>query len=85
MARRKRLSTLSAGMSFGELSLVDGGRRSADVVANGEVECHVLDQAAFGRLGESHPQIKIALLQNMLRSAHEIVNRLSREVAALAG
>jgi len=81
----KRLSTLSAGMSFGELSLVDGGRRSADVVANGEVECRVLDQAAFGRLGESHPQIKIAPLQNMLRSAHEIVNRLSREVTAFAG
>ena len=80
----KRLSTLSAGMSFGELALVIGGQRSADVVATSAVDCWELDRAAFDRLGASHPQVKIALLQNMLRSAHEIVARLSREVTALA-
>ncbi|MEP7057161.1 MAG: hypothetical protein ABI809_05255 [Caldimonas sp.] len=62
-------------MNFGEFALV----------AHAEVECRVLDRAAFDQLGASHPQIKIALLKNMLRSAHEIVDRLSREVAALAG
>ncbi len=81
----KRLSTLAAGMSFGELALVDGGTRSADVIAGSEVECRVLGAAALERLGSSHPQIEIALLKNMLRSAHEIVGRLSQEVSALAG
>ena len=81
----KRLSTLSAGMCFGELALVDGGTRSADVIARTEVDCRVLDAAAFGQLGISHPQIESALLKNMLRSAHEIVHRLSEEVAALGG
>jgi len=81
----KRLSTLSAGMCFGELALVDGGTRSADVIARTEVECRVLDAAAFRKLGTSHPQIESALLKNMLRSAHEIVHRLSEEVAALGG
>ena len=81
----KRLSTLSAGMCFGELALVDGGTRSADVIARTEVECRVLDAAAFRQLGQSHPQLESALLKNMLRSAHEIVHRLSEEVAALAG
>ena len=81
----KRLSTLSAGMCFGELALVDGGTRSADVIARTEVDCRVLDAAAFRQLGKSHPQIESALLKNMLRSAHEIVHRLSEEVAALGG
>ncbi len=81
----KRLSTLSAGLSFGELAMINGGTRSADVIAVTAVECRVLDAPALERLGASHPGIEIALLKNMLRSAHEIVNRLSQEVAALAG
>ena len=81
----KRLSTLTAGMCFGELALVDGGTRSADVIADTEVECRVLSSAAFERLGGSHPQIEIVMLKNMLRGAHAIVSRLSEEVAALAG
>jgi glutaminase len=81
----KRLSTLSAGLSFGELAMVNGGTRSADVIAVTAVECRLLDAQTFERLGASHPEIEIALLKNMLRSAHEIVNRLSQEVTALAG
>jgi glutaminase len=38
-ARPLRLSTLSAGMAFGELAVILGGTRSADVVADGDVEC----------------------------------------------
>jgi glutaminase len=81
----KRLSTLSAGLSFGELAMINGGARSADVIAVTAVECRVLDADGFARLGAIHPEIEIALLKNMLRSAHEIVNRLSQEVTALAG
>ena len=81
----KRLSTLSAGLSFGELAMINGGTRSADVIAVSAVECRVLDADGLERLGASHPEIEIALLKNMLRSAHEIVNRLSQEVIALAG
>lgn len=81
----KRLSTLSAGLSFGELAMINGGTRSADVIAVTAVECRVLDADGLSRLGAQHPAIEIALLKNMLRSAHEIVNRLSQEVVALAG
>lgn len=83
--RLKRLSTLSSGMTFGELAIVNHAARSADVRADQPVECYVLPAAAFDRLGETHPQIKIILLQNMLCSAHQIVSRLDQEVAMLAG
>jgi glutaminase len=80
----KRLSTLSAGMAFGEQALVDGGTRSADVLADTEVECRLLTADAMRRLRAVAPHLEVALLRNMLQSAHQIVNRLSKEVTALA-
>ncbi len=79
----KRLSTLCAGMSFGDLAVIDRRTRSADVTAHGDVACRVLTAEAFEALGRQHSQVKIVLLQNMLRSAYQIVSRLSDEVAAL--
>jgi len=83
--RRKRLSTLSAGMTFGELAIVDRSDRSADVRADTAAECYVLSAAEFERLGDTAPKIQIALLKSMQRSAHQMVSRLNQEVAALAG
>ena len=39
---RRRLGTIEAGNMFGELALFSGGRRTADVIALGEVHCWVL-------------------------------------------
>ncbi len=80
----KRLSTLSAGMTFGELAIIDRAARSADVQADTEVECWVLPAAAFDRLGVADPSLKIALLENMLRSAYQMVGRLNQEVGTLS-
>jgi glutaminase len=81
--RRKRLSTISAGMTFGELAIIDRAARSADIRSDKSVECYVLSAAAFDRLGETAPEIKVALLQNMLRGAYQMVSRLNQEVAIL--
>lgn len=81
--RLRRLSTLSAGMTFGELAIVDRAARSADVRADNQVECYVLSAAAFHRLGETPPGIPIALLQNILRGAYQMVSRLNQEVTTL--
>ena len=83
-ASPKRLATISAGMMFGELAVLDRAPRSADVRADQAVECRVLSAAAFHRLGETHPRIKMVLLENMLRGAHQMVSRLNLEVATLA-
>lgn len=80
----KRLSTMSAGMTFGELAIVNRAPRSADVRADTSVECYLLPAAAFDRLGDTHPKIKVILLQNMMRSAYQMVSRLNQEVATLA-
>jgi len=82
--RFRRLSTLSAGMTFGELAIVDRAPRSADVRADGAVECLAVSVARFEELGRTHPRIKMTVLANLLRNASRMVNRLNSEVAKLA-
>jgi glutaminase len=82
---RKRLATVSPGMIFGEITVVDRSERTADVRADTAVECLVLPAAALERLGETNPPVAMAVMRNLLRNCHGTVNRLSREVAALEG
>jgi glutaminase len=81
----RRLSTLSAGMSFGDLANIDRSSCTAHVRADTAVECRVLSATAFERLSDTDPRMKIMLLQNMLRGEHRIVGWLNQEVAALSG
>ena len=81
----KRLSTLSAGMGFGESALIVGGVRSADVRADTPVECCTLSAEAFARLEHERPSLMIRLLNNLLHSTANTAWRLTAEVAALEG
>jgi glutaminase len=82
--RLMRLSTLSPGMTFGELAVVDRGVRSADVRADGRVECYALSMEAFDELAKSHPALKLQLLENLLHNVSQMLVRLNRQVIALA-
>jgi glutaminase len=79
----KRLSTLTAGMAFGELALVSGGLRSADVRADTAVECAALSSEAFRALQTERPALAIALLGALLQVMGQTARRLTAEVAAL--
>jgi len=81
----KRLSTLSAGMGFGESALIAGGIRSADVRADTAVECCTLSAEAFARLEHECPRLMIRLMHNLLHSTANTAVRLTAEVAALEG
>lgn len=80
----KRLATLSAGMTFGELAVVDRTIRSADVRADTPVECYALPTTTFDALGKTHPTIKVVLLENLLRNVARMLTRLNQEVTTLA-
>lgn len=81
----RRLSTSTAGMSFGETALFDGGVRGADVLAETPAVCWSLDREALEELGTSHPALKLLLLRNALRVVSGIAARLTGEVLALEG
>lgn len=80
---QRRLSTLSAGMGFGELALFAGGRRSADVRADTQVECWRLPATALAQLERDCPALVLRLQRNLLLATAETVARLTAEVAAL--
>lgn len=79
----RRLSTSTAGMSFGETAMIHGAVRGADVLAETPVECWSLSGAAFEDLENTHPTLKIGLLRNALRVVSGIAGRLTGEVLAL--
>jgi len=81
----RRLSTLSDGMIFGELSLIGRETRSADVHADTMVECQVLEADDFDQLTVDDPVLACALLANLLRVVSRTARRMTGEVALLAG
>ena len=76
---QKRLGLFSPGMAFGEVAMLDGARRSATVLAETDVECHLLKRDAFDALGETHPRIKIVLLTNMALGLARLLRKATRE------
>jgi len=81
---RTRVATLSAGMTLGETAIVTRGRRTADVYADGEVECFVLSLAKFDELDVRDPSLKIALMSNLLGHLSKMVGKLTNQVAELS-
>ena len=79
----RRLATLSAGMTLGELSMINGTPRTADVRADTAVECQVLSRQAWVQLAETHAPARLTMLENVLRHVSGIAAALTAEVAAL--
>ena len=79
----RRLATFSTGMVFGELAVIDGAPRSAEIVADTDVECDVLSVDAFHGLSQTHPHIKIVILQNMTLMLCRRLRKANRELAVL--
>jgi glutaminase len=79
----KRLATFTAGMVFGEMALIDRAPRSAIIRADSDVECDVLEMDDLARLGETHPAIKIKLLQNLCLGLCRKLRKANREMSIL--
>jgi glutaminase len=82
---RRRLATLGPGMMFGEGALLGAGRRSADVDCDDAVVCHALPVDAFDDLVRADPMIGTVMLRNLARIIGDTAQRLTRELAILAG
>jgi glutaminase len=80
----RRLATLSAGMTFGELAFMEGERRTADVRADTATECHVLTATEYADLGRTDPGLRAALLEGLLRTVARTARRMTDELAQLA-
>lgn len=81
--RKKRVATLGPGLSFGEMALLDGGKRSADVVADERVICYGLSVERIHDLASERPNILLTILGNLTRDLSERLRRANEEIRAL--
>ena len=63
----KVLSKLGPGQFFGEMSILDGQPRSADVVALEPSRCLALTSWSFKSIVSDHPRMALKLLQESVR------------------
>ncbi len=80
MSGGKKLAEFGEGSFFGELSVIDGAPRTADVVAKTETTCLVLSQWAMRSIIGTHPEIALSMLEELahrLRVTDETHNRCS--------
>ena len=61
------LATLGKGQFFGEMSVIDGQPRSADVVAVTATQCWVLVSWNFAGMLKGHPEVALPMLKELVR------------------
>jgi CRP/FNR family cyclic AMP-dependent transcriptional regulator len=77
VANGRTVNHLLPGDHFGEISLLDGGPRTASVVAETEMTLVLITQKDFLSLLTKDPEITMCLLEGMART----VRRLDRSLA----
>ncbi|MGZ8135907.1 MAG: glutaminase A [Methylococcaceae bacterium] len=82
--RAGRISTLPAGSAFGEMAMLDGGVRSADIIADSEVTCLVLQYATLAaNLSELGVSIRLKLVTNIARGLSQKLRQATLEIKSL--
>ncbi len=75
----QRLASFSPGMSFGEMALIDGAPRSANIIADTDAECHSLSLEDFTALGKTRSALKIKLLEQLCLDLTRKLRKADRE------
>lgn len=78
-----RVASLGPGLTFGEMALLDGGRRSADIVADERAVCYGFSVEQLREVGKEHPNLLMTILGNMMRDFSERLRRANDEIRAL--
>jgi glutaminase len=76
-----RLARFSPCMSFGEMAFLDGAPRSANIVADTDVECDQLSLEDFQSLDQTHPALKIKMLEKLCLDLTTKLRKANRELS----
>ena len=69
--RGKTIAKLGKGQFFGEMALIDGQPRTADVVAVGPTECFALSAWSFSSLIKTEPKISMGVMKELVKRLRE--------------
>lgn len=72
---------MAAGDIFGELAAIDGGARSAFVVAKGRARAGVLSARAFEQAMAEHPGVALAVMRHLARTVRRLTERVFEHTA----
>ncbi|MCD5415858.1 cyclic nucleotide-binding domain-containing protein [Candidatus Bipolaricaulota bacterium] len=73
----KQLAKLGSGAFFGEMSLLDGAPRSADVIALEDTTCLILTTWVIKGLIAANPDVAMGMLKELSRRLREADRSLS--------
>ncbi|MBL8696936.1 MAG: Crp/Fnr family transcriptional regulator [Alphaproteobacteria bacterium] len=74
--REVSFDDIPMGGSFGELAAIDGGRRSANVVAVDQTTTAIIPAKAFHEVLVEHPAVTMALLKRLARIVRASTGRI---------
>jgi SulP family sulfate permease len=77
------LAAFGRGNFFGEMTFLDGGKRSANAVATTPVELFVLSRARFDAVVRSHPEVGVRILGELARALALRMRHTDAEIRAL--
>lgn len=72
---------LGPGDFFGEVSAVDGGRRSASIIAETNLVSYGIPAAEFRKLVKAHGEVAWAVLEAIVAKLRDTQDRLARAAA----
>jgi glutaminase len=78
-----RIGSIGPGQFFGEMAVLEGGTRAADVIADARVVCYGLTGDALEMLGREDPAILVTVLGNLAREFSLRMRRSNALIAAL--
>ncbi|KJV07723.1 cyclic nucleotide-binding domain-containing protein [Methylocucumis oryzae] len=82
--RSGRISTLPAGAAFGEMGMLEGGVRSADIVAETDVTCYVLHyNKLWSDTSESGISVRQKLMTNIAKGLSHKLRQATLEIKSL--
>ena len=80
---RRRVATVSAGMTLGELAYIERAPRAADVVADSAVRYRTLSYALLDELAVARPALHARILRNVLLVVTGLLRLANTELAYL--
>ena len=77
------IGTISQGQSVGEMAIIDGMTRSADVIAKTEAAVLILRQDNFEKLVAEQPTIGVKILKSLAKAMSMTLRERSETLAKL--